>query len=117
MPVLQSHGPWGYSRVRAHLLQVGKGAAICTAATQEMLDQFHREEAAAKAATEANMPRTVPMLVHQTSQCLLDYLQEQGHQRRRNRQVLFKVFTLNFDKWLMQLLQECSTLEVFLSTW
>jgi hypothetical protein len=67
MHVLQSHDPWGYSRARAHLLQEeGKGAAICTAATQEMLDQFHREEEAAKAATEANMPRIVPMPVHLT---------------------------------------------------
>jgi hypothetical protein len=59
--------PGSYSRVRTHSLQEeGKGTAMCTAATQEMLDQFHREDKVAKASTETNMPRTVPMPVHLT---------------------------------------------------
>ncbi|GJN03006.1 hypothetical protein PR202_ga20403 [Eleusine coracana subsp. coracana] len=59
--------PGSYYRVRAHVLkEEGKGVGICTAATQEMVDMFRREEEAAKAATEANVARTVPMLVHLT---------------------------------------------------
>ncbi|KAL5226644.1 hypothetical protein ABZP36_014909 [Zizania latifolia] len=56
--------PGSYSRVRAHLMrESGKGTSICSAATPEMVEQFRKEEAAARATTEGSSSRSVPMPV------------------------------------------------------
>ncbi|XP_062230261.1 uncharacterized protein LOC133927964 [Phragmites australis] len=56
--------PGSYSRVRAHLFKVpNQVTSICSVATPEMVEQFRREEGAAKATTEASTQRSAPMPV------------------------------------------------------
>ena len=56
--------PGSYFRVRAHLMrEPGKGTSICGAATPEMVDQFRKEEEAARVSADGSSRRSVPMLV------------------------------------------------------
>jgi hypothetical protein len=56
--------PGSYFRVRAHLMrEPGKGTSICGAATPEMVDQFRKEEAAARVSADGSSRRSVPMPV------------------------------------------------------
>jgi len=56
--------PGSYFRVRAHLMrEPGKGTSICGAATPEMVDQFRKEEEAARVSADGSSRRSVPMPV------------------------------------------------------
>lgn len=56
--------PESYSRVKAHFLKIAnQGVSICSATTPEMLEQFRKEDAAAKATEESSQIRSVPMPV------------------------------------------------------
>lgn len=56
--------PECYSRVKAHFLKIAnQGISIYSATTPEMLEQFRKEDAAAKATEESSQIRSVPMPV------------------------------------------------------
>lgn len=115
--------PGSYFRVRAHLLkESNKGTSICSAVNDELLEELRKEDAAAKAAEASSQNRSVPMPIQipfaDSSSALRHYpLSELGQQKEKNSQLLLMVSILNFGEWPMPLLQDCSTLEVFLSTW